>query len=483
MENRDSRFVVTREDLNVEPVVLLSDGLKIGRLPSCELVLNHPSVSRLHAGVNETDGRFYLYNFSHSSGTTLNGRVVPVESAEALVGGDVIQIGPYFLYVDREADALFIRVRLEVALNVGESEGRAEAPSAAAEAPTRDAAAGRELSQALNVFWDKRKREAGNMQRVSPLRPQKPMRVLGKARFNWTPTRDLVRPWPFSVFVWGFAAVAVLSVVAAVVYAHTYAPAPVSSAHTRETLSASPAIAKRPNAGSCTTCHALASAMDSNCASCHTAEGFTATVTEPHARAGIGCTDCHVEHQGTEYRPSVASLQTCTTCHNDANHKTYNERAVHTPHGGTFGYPAADGEWVWEGLSREEWEQKPENLRRSAAGLAEGLKRAPNAGGRAAEDVRRSAEFHTVHLYRVKAPEGFSHDKKGDMSCSSCHQSTSPIDRATPRTTCATCHNGDRGGKFETLLGADKPNCISCHVQHTKARREWGASLLTEARN
>src|SRR3954464_37856 len=247
MQTEDSRFVVTREDLNVEPVVLVSDGLKIGRLPSCELVLNHPSVSRLHAGINEADGRFYLYNFSHSSGTALNGRVVPVEAAEALVGGDVIQIGPYFLYVDREGDTLFIRVRMEVAVNVGEAEGRAELPQAQAETPTRDASAGQELSQALNVFWDKRKREAGKMQRGSPLRPQKPMRVLGKARFNWTPTRDLVRPWPFSVFVWGFAAIALLSVVAAVVYAESYAPAPVSAPHMRATLSARPAIAKRPN--------------------------------------------------------------------------------------------------------------------------------------------------------------------------------------------------------------------------------------------
>jgi pSer/pThr/pTyr-binding forkhead associated (FHA) protein len=483
METQDSRFVITREDLNVDPAVFVSDGLKIGRLPSCELVLNHPTVSRLHAGINEADGRFYLYNFSHSSGTTLNGRIVPVEAAEALVGGDVIQIGPYFLYVERDGDALYVRVRLEVAVNVGEAERRAELPQAQAETPTRDATAGQELSQALNVFWDKRKREAGNMQRVSPLRPQKPMRVLGKARFNWKPTRDLVRPWPFSVFVWGFAAVALLSVVAAVVYAGSYAPAPISSAHTRESLSASPAIAKRPNAGSCTTCHSLVSGMDSNCSSCHTAEGFTATVTEPHARARIGCTACHVEHQGTEYRPSVASLQTCTACHNDSNHKTYNGLGVHTPHGGTVGYPVVEGKWSWEGLSREEWQQKPEELKQSAAKLAESLKRMPNAGGRDPEDVRRSAEFHTVHIYRVKAPEGFASNSDGEMSCSSCHQRFAPIDRATPRTTCAVCHNGDRGGKFEQLLGADKPNCISCHVQHTKARREWGASLLTAQRN
>src|SRR3954465_7288057 len=271
MQTEDSRFVVTREDLNVEPVVLVSGGLKIGRLPSCELVLNHPSVSRLHAGINEADGRFYLYNFSHSSGTALNGRVVPVEAAEALVGGDVIQIGPFFLYVDREGDTLFIRVRMEVAVNVGETEGRAELPQPQAETPTRDAAAGQELAQALNVFWEKRKREAGKMQGVSPLRPQKPLRVLGKARFNWTPTRDLVRPWPFSVFVWGFAVVAALSAVAAYVYAGSFAPAPISAGHAATTMRSQPPIAQRPNANSCTSCHTLKTDMETNCASCHQA--------------------------------------------------------------------------------------------------------------------------------------------------------------------------------------------------------------------
>jgi FHA domain/Class III cytochrome C family len=477
MQTQDSKFVIVREDLNVDPVALVSDGLKIGRLPSCELVLNHPTVSRLHAGVNEADGRFYLYNFSHSSGTTLNGRVVAIEAAEVLADGDLLQIGPFFLHIDRQPDALHIRVRLEVALTAADAEARGEQPRVE-EPSTRPAHQEQELSQALNVFWEKRKREAGKMQRVSPLRPQKPMRVLGKARFNWTPTRDLVRPWPFSVFVWGFAAIALFSVVAAVVYAQTYAPAPISSAHSRQTLVARPPIASHPNASTCTSCHTMTASMDSNCASCHRAEGFTATVTEPHARAGVGCTDCHVEHQGTEFRPSVASLQTCTTCHDDSNTKTFNGRRVGTPHGGTFGYPVVNGKWAWAGLSKEEWQQKPEELRQAAAKFEESLKRPQAAGGRDPEDARRSGEFHTLHLYRVKAPEGFESNSEGRMSCSSCHQSFAPVDRATPRTTCAACHNGDRGGKFEKVLGADRPNCISCHVQHTKGRREWGASLL-----
>src|SRR5215216_4283335 len=106
METQDSRFIIARDDLEVDPVTLVTDGLKIGRLPGCEVVLNHPAVSRLHAGITMAGGLHYLYNFSTSSGTTLNGRVVATESGEVLADGDIVQIGPFFLEVKRAGDVL-----------------------------------------------------------------------------------------------------------------------------------------------------------------------------------------------------------------------------------------------------------------------------------------------------------------------------------------------------------------------------------------
>ncbi len=479
METQSSKFVIERDDLNVDPVTFVTDGLKIGRLPNCEVVLNHPTVSRLHAGITMAGGRHYLYNFSSSSGTTLNGRIVATESGEVLADGDLIQIGPFFLSIDRAGDALNLNVTLEVATNLSDSQHRVETPTGPPPSKTKPTGTS-ELSQALNVFWEKRKREAGKMQRVSPLRPQKPMRVLGKARFNWTPTRDLVRPWPFSIFVWGFAAILALSAVAAYVYAEAYAPAPVSAAHAARTLSSQPPIAARANASSCTSCHSVTSSIESNCSACHQAPGFKAAVTEPHARAGIGCTECHVEHQGTEFRPNIASLQTCTTCHNDSNEKTYNGRAVRTPHGGTYGYPAVNGNWTWKGLVDEEWGQKPAAVQKLVQSVRGALLVGPGSANRDPDDLRRSAEFHALHLHRVKAVGGLPANREGEMSCSSCHKTFNPIDRETPHQTCALCHNGDRGGKFERVLPPDRPNCISCHVQHLQARREWGRALLND---
>ena len=483
MQTQESRFRIVREDLAVDPVTLVTDGLKIGRLTNCEVVLNHPTVSRLHAGINLAEGSYYLYNFSQSSGTTLNGRAVATDSGEVLADGDIVQVGPFFLSIGRAGEALNITVVLGVATNTADAESRVEAPTAPSPFRRMGASQSAEmagLAQALNVFWEKRKREAGKMQRVSPLRPHKTARVLGKARFNWTPTRDLVRPWPFSIFVWGAGVIAALSVVAAYVYAEGFAPAPVSAGHAATAMRSQPPIAQRPNANSCTKCHALKSAMETNCAACHQAAGFRATVTEPHKAAGIRCTDCHVEHQGTEYRPAVASLQTCTSCHSDANKKSYNGRAVGTPHGGTLGYPVVEHKWRWMGLTDEEWQQKSAAVQRLVQTVRGALLTGPDSAGRDSDDVRRSSEFHALHLHRVRALAGMLANREGEMSCSSCHKAFNPIDRETPRQTCAACHNGDRGGKFEKILAADRPNCISCHVQHPLARREWGRALLND---
>src|SRR3712207_7987868 len=52
----------------------------------------------------------------------------------------------------------------------------------------------------------------------------------------------------------------------AVVYAQAFSPAPVSEAHARGELRTSPAIALRPNANSCTSCHTLTGSVEQNCA-------------------------------------------------------------------------------------------------------------------------------------------------------------------------------------------------------------------------
>src|SRR5450759_4386628 len=119
---RETTFIIVREDRAFDPKTVVREGLRIGRLPDSDVWLNHPTVSRLHAGINKIEGYFYLVNLSASSPTTLNDRVIPFNEAEALADGDVVRIGPFFLSIQQTQGSLQIRVTLQFALNVAERE-------------------------------------------------------------------------------------------------------------------------------------------------------------------------------------------------------------------------------------------------------------------------------------------------------------------------------------------------------------------------
>lgn len=467
--NEQSTFIIVREDRGLDPTTLLLDALKIGRAPTSDLVINHPTVSRLHAGIKEIGGRFYLFNLSSSNSTTLNGRIVALEQAESLASGDQVRIGPYFLGINRRAQALEITVTLQIGLRIGEAEAR-EGRKVAEVAVTATAPQSSDVSEALDQFWGKRTREKAARQ--TPLHPRQPPR-LGKARFNWAPTRDLVRPWPFQVFSWALVAIGLLSVAAAIWYTSAYSPAPLSHPHQLSTLTLTPAVAKRANAGSCTSCHSFRARMEVRCASCHTTDAFVGTVTTTHEAAGIGCVDCHFEHRGSDFRPAYAALDSCSNCHNDQNRNAYNGKVVGTPHGGTLGYPVVNGEWKWQGLDAAELAERPQ--------IAE--QRRPDDS----ERQWRSKQFHALHIYRVKATggitgvEGASESADKVMSCSSCHRFLQPdVDREFPRQTCSECHTGLVDSENRIVVAAGLPNCISCHVQHVKDKRHWNPKLLVD---
>ena len=450
-----NQYIIIRDDLPVDPVTIISEGLLIGRLLRCDLMLNHPSVSRVQAGIKQVDDNYYLFSLRPKNPVILNGR--PVEENEALAAGDIIEVGPYQLQIDSTEDELVIRVEVGIGTKPSEidlsdpglSTDNLVAPDEAKTKKPR--AAPVPSNKALDVFWDKRIREAGKMARPSPLYP-KGGRRSGKTQFNWMPTSDLMSRWPVAFFTWALLVVGLVSVAAAYWYASAFSPAPVSNAHALTQFSIIPAIATTPNSGSCTNCHALSGNMEQRCAACHRTEAFTATVIKPHEAAGIGCVDCHAEHQGVEFSAKAGALASCTQCHTDSNQKLYRGRKVGTPHGGTFGYPVVNGEWSAKSINDDEW-----NLRKLS------VVRLPTDS----DQKWRSNQFHALHDQRVKIAPGMKGNTERRLSCSSCHNSFEPLDRTTPRTTCANCH-----------VTNDKPNCTSCHVQHILDARRWSASML-----
>jgi hypothetical protein len=465
-----SRFIIIREDLVQDPLTIVTDGLLIGRLQQCELVLNHPAVSRAQAGIKWIDNVYYLFSLRPGNPPKLNGRAV--EEIEALALGDLVELGPFRLEIDRDEGALVLKVSLEIgtvvasdpsspdvlttrSLSAVPTEGKKAAKPRAAPLPG---------NKALDFFWDKRIREAGKMVRPSPLFPRSQRRA-GKAQFNWIPTSDLARRWPVSFLIWGAVIVGAFSMAAAYWYANAYSPGPVSRSHVRDNMEIEPPIAIKANTDSCTNCHSLTGSTETKCAACHNTETFVATVIKPHTAAGIGCVSCHGEHQGSDFNPAHGALTTCTACHNDTNKSIYNGRRVSTPHGGTFGYPVVNEKWTWQGLEDGDWALKKIQTARLPTD---------------SDDQWRSKQFHALHVQRVRSGPGMPGNLQGELSCSSCHKSFNPIDRITPKTTCSECHNGRVAqGSDRVLIAKDKPDCTSCHVQHVKDSRHWNPSLLT----
>ena len=449
-----NQYIIIRDDLMIDPVTVISEGLLIGRLPQCEVLLNHPSVSRVQAGIKQVENDYYLFALRPKNPVILNGK--PVEENEALAPGDIIEVGPFKLEIDASDGALLIRVEVQVGVKLsaldlsdpGLTTDNLDTPDAKGKKSRPPPIAG---TKTLDIFWDRRMREVGKMFRPSPLYP-KGSRRSGKSQFNWLPTMDLMSRWPVAFFTWAVLIVGLLSLAAAYWYTSAFAPAPISKAHAASQLSLVPPIANTPNAGSCTTCHSLRHHMEQRCAACHNTDAFAATMIKPHEAAGVGCVDCHAEHQGAEFSAIQGALASCTACHNDSNHQLYKGRKVGTPHGGTFGYPVVNGVWSAKSISDDDWD-----LRKLA------VVRQPTD-----TDAKwRSNQFHALHDQRVRLAPGMKGNAEGRLSCSSCHSTFDPLDRTTPRTTCASCH-----------VGNGQPNCTSCHVQHVRDARRWSTSML-----
>jgi hypothetical protein len=473
-----NRFRIARKDLNLDPIEIETEGLTIGRFAGNDLVLNHPTVSRVQAGIKAIDGDYWIFNLSRANGTLLNGELI---EQTPLADGDLIQIGPFHLIPQYLDEGLALEVGMSIKpLPVEATGGASASTDGKTVILTEIAARQREKATprgtrrltgtgkltghlagvdelALQVFWDKRKREAGKQISETRLRPRG-RKGLGKARFNWSPTTDLRRPWRGGVILYSMLGVGVLTLLAAWLARDSFAPGELSAAHASGSVERTPAVARQASAGSCTSCHTATHAVTTNCAACHTTDHFSPDLSESHTRAGLTCLSCHAEHHGHGFRPKLLADASCTSCHRDGSGITSaaSGKALSTPHGGTFGYPVEAGIWVWGGLTEREWERK-------------GLPGTPGI-------YAPKEQFHLIHV---------AGGSSGRSLCSDCHRAG--FDRESValgvRAACADCHGMDaqtaRAIRENSAIAsrgpmtgssANGPRCVSCHAQHGAER-------------
>src|SRR5215475_10657562 len=268
-----NKFIIIRRDQRIEHVVIESEGLTIGRLQGNDLVLNNRAVSLTHAGIKEISGEYWLFNLSGSHNTVLNGMLI--EQAQ-IADGDVAEIRPYLLRLEKSQDGLRITVEIEADSIVSENK------ASTGKLPQWPTLATGPLvlpslldERALKVYWEKRKREAGKVAEKTPLSPRGE-RKIGKTQFNWIPTLDLKQPWRNSYFIWGGLAVITLSFMSLAWHKQAFSPGPTAAVHNRAVPSSS-SKAIRANGGSCYECHGVAVDKNDKCVACHQTGHFTPT--------------------------------------------------------------------------------------------------------------------------------------------------------------------------------------------------------------
>ncbi|HWP42698.1 MAG TPA: FHA domain-containing protein, partial [Blastocatellia bacterium] len=504
-----SRFIIKRTDRvrGIDDVVLDSEGLTIGRLTGNDLVLNHRAVSRTHAGIKEIEGEYRIFNLSQANGTLVNGQLVDRQAT--LSDGDIIQIGPFVLTVNYIQRALQITVEMD--LEVVPLEAQADltaldqsdssvatmlikipAVSTAGAGPARGT---RQLSgtgllskvmpeeeeAALDIFWEKRKREAGKIAGQTPLHP-KGGQKFGRAQNNWRPTFDLRKPWRKSYFSWGAVIITIISAAAFLVYESYYSPGDVSDPHFKvfsKDFLLKRNIANDSNA-SCSTCHGIQS-MQQKCEGCHTTQpaevagqmvaGFSSEVYVAHEREGVTCSECHTEHQGYEKEAGLLNYGLCYNCHNGEYRIRVDGEigpagtVLPIPHGGTVGYPVENGKWTWPALTAEQLRKK--RLPETWESL---VPYTPNNqyGASTQAELDSANQFHAIHsLGKMSKMIGAGRG----IQCFDCHSGEIPtagargsqLFRESPRNECAKCH----GVSFaDQAIQTVQANCSTCHLQH-----------------
>jgi sigma-B regulation protein RsbU (phosphoserine phosphatase) len=94
-ESESSPHLIVRRELRlVQKVDLRGEVLTVGRSQTCDIALEHLSVSRSHARFEQRAGRWCVCDTNSTNGVLVNGR--PVGEA-ALSPGDVIEIRPFTL--------------------------------------------------------------------------------------------------------------------------------------------------------------------------------------------------------------------------------------------------------------------------------------------------------------------------------------------------------------------------------------------------
>ncbi len=87
------------QEKNLTPESLMQGGGLIGRHHGCDIVLDSPEVSRVHARIVYREGQYYFTDLGSTGGSQVNGEEAPTNENFLLKRNDIIRIGGFILLV------------------------------------------------------------------------------------------------------------------------------------------------------------------------------------------------------------------------------------------------------------------------------------------------------------------------------------------------------------------------------------------------
>ena len=87
------------QEKNLTPELLMQGGGLIGRHHGCDIVLDSPEVSRVHARIVYRDGQYYFTDLGSTGGSLVNSEEAPTNQNFLLKRNDIIRIGGFILLV------------------------------------------------------------------------------------------------------------------------------------------------------------------------------------------------------------------------------------------------------------------------------------------------------------------------------------------------------------------------------------------------